>query len=148
MEIKAKYFPYPVLSKQTADYQTATFDTDVYFEYKAHKIELKLTAVLQTDGLNNLIKDQEAQIIFHIECPTTSFRKVFPLTGTSERIVLIDEEDLNGKVEIATFVVATKSIVNFSDPDFDELFKPYQFDFDIGAILAIGNQFNLFVNKN
>ena len=98
MEIKAKYFPYPVLSKQTADYQTATFDTDVYFEYKAHKIELKLTAVLQTDGLNNLIKDQEAQIIFHIECPTTSFRKVFPLTGTSERIVLIDEEDLNGKV--------------------------------------------------
>lgn len=146
MEFSEKNFPYPVLSKNSDDYRDSWFTTEVNYYINGTKIVFNLEYDLNSNGLSKLLNEGKVGVVFHIECPRTSYRKAIIAHSINE-IHEIEETLLNGKVEVATFIVAEKSIRDYSDDSLNELLRSYSFDFDIGSILAIGNQFNFLIKK-
>lgn len=140
MEIKSKLYPYPVLSEYSNDYRRCKFHVVVREsvvntpEGKQHQIDFK--TILTSNGLLSLIQEKKACYAFHLECSQTSFRKVIQSFSGNETYLLKDE-DLNGRLEISCFIVATEDIKGYSSPEFHHSYKNIKgFDIDEGCILA------------
>lgn len=146
MDVKLRNFPYPIISDKVGDYSSNLFQTDVLFTQEGQVIKFDFQYKLNNTSLLKLIRESEAKVIFHVECSGTSFRKIYELVGEKKQFA-IDARNLNGKVEISSFIVATKKIVNFSDDDFSNIFKGFTFDFEVGSILGVGNQFAILIEK-
>lgn len=146
MEFSRKNFPYPVLAINSDDYKDSWFTTDVNFVLDGTKIAFKFEYDLNNNGLTRLVQEGKASVVFHMECPRTSYRKALRVHSNSE-VHEIEETLLNGKLEVSTFIVAVENITNYSDDSLDEMLRAYSFDFEVGSILAVGNQFNFLINK-
>lgn len=146
VEFNNKNFPYPVLTKNSDDYVNSEFSTVVDYELIDTKIKFKLNYLIENKELTDLLSEGKISVIYHIECPQTSFRKAIKVQSKYETHE-INETFLNGKVEVSTFIAVTEPIVDYSNSSFNEMFRSYLFDFEIGSILAIGNQYNFLINK-
>lgn len=147
MEFRTKTFPYPLLEKDSTDYKSSFLNISMEYGRYGSDIEMTFGAKLENEELMDLFQNNSIAITIHIECPATSYRKVFPLDKKMVATIKIPEEILNGKVEISSFIVAITEIKNYSSKDFEDFLKGYTFDFEIGAILGVGNQFSLLINK-
>ncbi|EOS7890608.1 hypothetical protein ED221_RS01780 [Enterococcus hirae] len=147
MEFRTKTFPYPLLEKDSTDYKSSFLNISMEYGRYGSDIEMVFEAKLENEELIELFQNNSIAITVHIECPATSYRKVFLLDKEMTATIKIPEEILNGKVEISSFIVAITEIKNYSSKDFEDFLKGYTFDFEIGAILGVGNQFSLLINK-
>jgi hypothetical protein len=78
MHIKAKLYPYPVLTDFNDDYVDSNFDMDVSIEKSPTKITLSINTLLENKGVKNLIKENLAKDSLMLKkvwileyCPTT-----------------------------------------------------------------------------
>lgn len=147
MEFREKNFPYPFLAKDSSDYKSSSLVVDMEQKRYGFEIEMFFEAVLNNNELIKLLQMGLITIAIHIECPATSFRKAFYLKKSLTTTIKINEKDLNGKVEISSFIIAIKPIRDYTSDDFDDFLKGYSFDFEVGAILGVGDQFSLLINK-
>lgn len=146
MQLRSKYFTYPVISEDTFFYENSFFTSSVEQTLDGYNIKLKLKATLINPELEDMVKTEDVLYAHHIECTQTCFRKVV-LTNESEKEFILRDGDVNGLVQICSFLVANKDINKYSNNLFSSDFRGFRFDIEKGCIMAVGNQVNLRINK-
>ncbi|MDY2912937.1 MAG: hypothetical protein SOT58_12975 [Agathobacter sp.] len=146
MQLRSKYFTYPVITEDADFYVDSSFTSDVEQKIDGYNIRLVLKANLVNPELEKMLLTEDVMVAHHIECTQTCFRKVVLTNELSKECVLRDGE-INGLVQICTFLVANKNLEKYSNSLFAQDFRGFRFDIDRGCILAVGNQVNLRVNK-
>lgn len=147
MQIKNKYYPYPVIAAGNDSYEDATFTSDADYAIDAHNVKLTLCAETDNQLLNDMIKNGSVKYAHHIECQQTCFRK---LVLTDEKIheEIIHESLLNGIVQVCTFLMADEDLVGYANSNFAKDYRGIKFNLDRGCVMAIGSQINIAINKD
>ncbi len=146
MQIRNKYYPYPVIIEGGDYYVDSEFTTSFNQTMEGYNIKLDLKAILKNDELERLLKTRDVEIVHHIECPQTCYRKIKRTYEYDDTHVLEDSE-VNGVVQICSFLVATRNLDKYSNEKFASDYKGFKFNIEKGCILAVGNQYNLRINK-
>ena len=147
MQIKNKYYPYPVIAAGNDSYEDATFTSDADYAMDAHNVKLILCAETDNQMLNEMIKSGSVKYAHHIECQQTCFRKLV-LTDEKVHEEIIHESLLNGIVQICTFLMANEDLVGYANPNFAKDYRGIKFNLDKGCVMAIGSQVNITINKD
>lgn len=146
MQIKNKYYPYPVIAYGNDSYDGSEFVTDANYAHDAHNIKFQLEAVLTDECLSAMITEGCVKYAHHIECQQTCFRTLV-LTDKASDEFKVHESKINGLVQICSFLMADQDIPNYSNPSFSRDYKGFKFNIDRGCVLAIGSQVNMIINK-
>ena len=146
MQIKNKYYPYPVIAAGNDSYEDATFTSDADYAMDAHNVKLILCAETDNQMLNEMIKGGSVKYAHHIECQQTCFRKLV-LTDEKVHEEIIHESLLNGKVQICTFLMANEDLAGYANPNFAKDYRGIKFNLDRGCVMAIGSQIDININK-
>lgn len=146
MQLRSKYYTYPVLSAGTDAYSNSTFTSDVDQCVDGYNIKLVMRAEVHNAKLEEMLAAGDITVVHHIECPKTCYRQI---VKTDEKIkeFLIRDTDINGQIQICTFLVALKDIEKYTNDDFSSDYKGIKFKIDKGCILGVANQVSFNVNK-
>lgn len=134
-----RLFTYPVLAEGRDDYKTCKFSAEVKTSTDAAD-DLVFDVKLSTDcaELNRLIARGDAEYLFHVECPTTVYRKIFT-HADGEFVCKIPLRDVKDKLYCVAFIVLRRDVKNFFCDDWNEDFDGLSFDMQKGSILAYQN---------
>lgn len=147
MQIKNKYYPYPVIAAGNDSYEDTSFTSDADYAIDAHNVKLVLCAETDNQMLNDMIKQGSVKYAHHIECQQTCFRKLV-LTDEKMHEEIIHESMLNGLVQVCTFLMANEDLVGYANPNFTKDYRGIKFNLDRGCVMAIGSQINITINKD
>ena len=147
MQIKNKYYPYPVIAAGNDSYEDATFTSDADYAIDAHNVKLILCAETNNQMLTDMIKNGSVKYAHHIECQQTCFRKLI-LTDEKVHEEIIHESLLNGIVQVCTFLMANEDLTGYANPNFAKDYRGIKFNLDRGCVMAIGSQINISINKD
>ncbi|QNH54748.1 hypothetical protein H1B31_01950 [Selenomonas timonae] len=147
MEIKYRLYPYPVLSTYSDDYQSGKFNAVIEPRKEGYHLRVDFTAELTNDALKKLIRSGQAKYVYHMECAQTGFRKVFQ-TGEVIASELLSDKNLNGTLQICSFIVAVEDIQGYSSEDFHEDYRGISFDIEAGCIMASGKMVAVHISKD
>ena len=146
MQIKNKYYPYPVIAYGNDSYENTSFLTDANYEQNAHNLIFTFEAELGNEKLLDMIAAGQVKYAHHIECQQTCFRKLI-LTDKSTEKIAVHENEVNGLVQICSFLMADQDISKYENLAFSKDYRGFKFDIDRGCIMAIGNQVNINIDK-
>ena len=146
MELKYKIFPYPVIANYLNDYKNAKFEVEITVNRDGKNVEFVISDKLENEEIDKMIKNGLLKMVSHFECSKTGYRKVFDIRDNNK--VIIHESQLNGKLQICTFVITANKINGYTNKDFHDDFRGMKFDFEAGSILGIANQIDFNVEKN
>lgn len=146
MQIRNKYYPYPVIAYGNDSYDGSEFVSDANYAHDAHNIKFQLEAVLTDDCLSAMIANGQVKYAHHIECQQTCFRTLI-VTDRASYEFKVHESKINGLVQICSFLMTDQDIQNYSNPSFSRDYKGFKFNIDRGCVLAIGSQVNMIINK-
>lgn len=146
MQLRSKYYTYPVITEDADFYEDSSFTSGVEQVLDGYNIKLKLKAELINPELEEMLKKEEVLIAHHIECTQTCFRRLV-LTNENVKECILKDGEVNGVVQVCTFLVANKYIEKYSNKLFAPDFRGFRFDIERGCIMAVGNQINLRINK-
>ena len=148
MRIKAKLYPYPLLEScfGQEDYIDSKFNILVDYSNKESNVQLTFTAVLDNVELKKLIQEGKATYAVHVECPLTSYRKLFRIKDSF--ILNLDANEIEGLLQICTFIIAEKDLINYSNKNFNEDYLGISFNIEKGNVLAIGDSFDIDIHKS
>jgi hypothetical protein len=135
-----------VITEDADFYEESSFTSDVEQVLDGYNIKLKLKAELINPELEEMLKKEEVLIAHHIECTQTCFRRLV-LTNENVKECILRDGEVNGVVQVCTFLVANKYIEKYSNKLFAPDFRGFRFDIERGCIMAVGNQINLRINK-
>lgn len=149
MNITNRLFTYPVLCNEKDDYVASIFDATLSTEGSVvNSLRLNFHFEMDNKEIRQTMLDKKAEYVVHIECPTTSFRKTVSSEICSDVEYFIPYRELNGKLELVAFVLATQNIDNFVSDDWNDDFAGLQFDIPKGSILAFCNLPDLIISKD
>jgi len=146
MQLRSKYYTYPVITEDTDFYEESLFMSDVEQELDGYNIKLKLKAELVNPELEEMLKKEDVMFAHHIECTQTCFRRLI-LTNENVKECILRDGEVNGVVQVCSFLVANKNIDKYSNKLFAPDFRGFRFDIERGCIMAVGSQINLRINK-
>lgn len=146
MEIRARLYPYPVLSSDTDDYTRSSFSFDVTATQQVREVCLNISISLENEELQRRIDKNEAEFLIHIECSRTSYREAI-VTSDTNISKLVTDKKLHGNVSVCVFIVASKDIQDYTNANFNEDYEGMTFDVEKGGILAVGGQWSVQVKK-
>lgn len=149
MNITNRLYSYPVLCYEKDDYYDSVFDATLDTSHSTvNSLLIKLHFELKNKEIRSLMLNKKAEFAMHIECPTTSFRTTISSEIRSDIEYPIPYRNLNGKVELVAFVLATENIEGFVSEDWNEDFEGLKFDIPKGSILAFYNLPDLIISKD
>ena len=105
MQIKNKYYPYPVIAAGNDSYEDASFTSDADYAIDAHHVKLILCAETDNQMLNEMIEKGSVRYAHHIECQQTCFRKLV-LTDEKNHEEIINFYSLLALGVLTVWVVA------------------------------------------
>ena len=146
MQLRSKYYTYPVITEDADFYEDSLFSSDVEQLLDGYNVKLKLKAELVNPELEEMLKREEVMFAHHIECTQTCFRRLI-LTNETEKECILRDGEVNGVVQVCSFLVANKNIEKYSNKLFAPDFRGFRFDIERGCIMAVGSQINLRINK-
>ena len=146
MQLRNKYFPYPVIVENGEYYVNSKFTSIVGQAIEGYDITLTFDVVLENNELDTMLKNEDVIIVHHVECPQTCLRRIVRTTNYHHKYTLRDAE-VNGTVQVCTFLVADKNLDKYTNSLFSSDYKGFKFNIEKGCVLAIGNQYNLTINK-
>lgn len=146
MLLRNKYYPYPVIIEGGDYYINSSFDAEVEQELEGYNVKLLFKAELRNEEIQDLLDAGMVEIVYHIECPQTCFRTCFRARDKVSSYLLKDTE-VNGNVQVCSFVVAKKNIDKYTNRSFSADYAGFRFDIEKGCVMAIGSQLNVRVNK-
>ena len=152
MKSSNRLYPFPVLNngddyKDSSSFNTTADVLVINQKNGATALELQLKSELKDDVLEQLLKDKQVSYVYVIECSQTAKR--FQIESTDTEIVYrIDEKDINGKVDISPFIVATENIKGYTNPNFNEDYDGSAFNIEKGWRLGIDNPITVTVEKD
>ena len=141
-----RLFPYPILNSDKSLNQFPKNKFQGLFETESDESDLIFKNAhyeLNNEYLQKLIKNKKAKCVLYVECPSTRFRRLFELSSkpTEIRIPLYD---LNGQVQVCTYVYANQNIKPYSPEGIDEIYGDFRnFEVEKYDILAI-DEYNRF----
>lgn len=141
-----RFFTYPVLSNEKACYVNSSFNSEVESSLEGYNLKLVLKAHLKNKELEAMLDENTVMIVHHIECPQTCFRDIVK-TEKYEISICLSDSQVNGLVQVCSFLVANKDIPKYSNSFLANEYKGFKFDIQRGCIMAIGNQFDVRVEK-
>ena len=146
MHIKAKLYPYPVLADFNNDYCDSNFNIETSISINSNEVIASMKPQLNNDGILDLILNNKAKFMMHIECSLTCFRKVIeiPYDGLEYSI---SAEKIEGPMSFCPFIIAIEDIPNYSNKKLNKDYNGLTFDFEKGNILAIGKEIQLRIEK-
>mgnify|MGYP001106733400 CR=1 FL=1 len=146
MQLRNRYYPYPVIVEVGDYYENSKFSSSVNQEMEGYDAKITITVELNDTLLLQKIEQGEVVYAHHIECPQTCYRRVIK---TKEKVkdILLKDKDVNGIVQICSFVIAEKDIDKYTNESFAADYRGWKFNIEKGCILAIGNQYNVRINK-
>ena len=148
MRTRNKCYPYPVLTPYGDSYlKTSLFKVDRKTEKDGYTFRIILHPYVEDDGLRGLLKADEAELIYHIECPLSGYRKIFASKYTEDYVYQVPGKEISGRVQITPMIVAKKDISDFSLPTFAKDLKGMSFRVNMGDVLAAADTINLNVAK-
>ena len=135
-----RLFPYPVLNsdKVLSAYSKSDFHVDYEAAQEGNDYLFKgARYILTSDYLQKLIDEGKAKVVLFVECSSARFRKVYELHLEPVEI-RIPLDELNEKVSVSGYIVATKDIYPFSPSDLDESYGGFtDFTVEKDDVLAI-----------
>lgn len=146
MLLKSKYFTYPVISLKNDFYTDSYFESDIESNFEGYNIYLSLKIKLKNRELEEMLEKEKIIIVHHIECSQTCFRKILK-TKKKEEILTLKDSQINGIVQVCSFLVANENISQYSNELLKKEYKGFKFDIEKGCIMAIANQVNLRIKK-
>ena len=146
MNIEYRLYPYPVLTYFSDDYINSSFTSNLKVGRKGENIIFHLTANTDDEKLLKLIEDEYAEFVFHIECPSTSYRTIIKSKLGFENVP-IHESLLNNKINICFFIIVKKDIKNYTNKNFNDDYQDISFNLEKANILAIAKPFNIEIEK-
>ena len=135
-----RLFPYPVLNSDKSLNQfpknkfLGVFDT----EYDEADLIIKNSHYeLDNEYIKRLVKSNKAICVLYIECPSTRFRRIYELNDKPKDI-RIPLYDLNGQVQICSYIYANQNIKPYCPEGIDEIYGGFtNFEVEKYDILAI-----------
>lgn len=147
MRTTYRNYPYPVLAFFNNDYPNNSFSYEIKSNSDNNKFKIEIDFNLNCKTLNNMINNDLACFLIHIECPKTRFRNIYTTTD-SKKEILIDGGNLNNKVEIVVSVISTSKNDSFTSNEFNAIFGTNEFSIVSGDILAIAPDCILTIEKD
>lgn len=148
MIIKKRYYPYPVLTPYSDDYIKSEFKIESIEQgQEVNDYIFRINLYLNNKTILDLIGSNRAEYVIHVECPRTSFRKVYS-SNSNEIKIKIREYEIDGRVEIICFVIAKQNILNYRNNLFHRDYGDLDFNIERGQFIAISNPANLDIIKD
>lgn len=145
MHIGKRLFPYPILNSERLFSQFKQSLFSLQYEEEIDKDNSlysfkNVRCVLENDYLKTLVSEGKANIVCVIECAPTMFRRTYNL-GLEPKDIKVSLMNLNGKVSVSAFIVATENISNYKCDDFLDDYDGYAFSVEKHDILAVDDGF-------
>lgn len=138
MNIKTKSYPNPVLGNGN-DYRISIDPKKIvnFSPLEKDKDNFYSTVSLNLDDetIINLIKEKKAAFFCDIDCVKTNYRTSEYAFGKQIRLT-IPRNKVVDNVDVNCYIVAMKPIVDFTHPDFNEMFEGVLCDLEEGDFLA------------
>ena len=147
MEIRNRLFPYPLLCDETDDYEEEELNVTSSTREGINDISVLVSFNLQNQEMLDLIRMVYAEYVLHLECSSTSFRKVIR-SDVSEIAYSIPKSRVNVEVTVLALVVAKRRIENFISDSLNEDYEGESITFEKASILAYKNLPRIYVYKN
>ena len=139
--------PYPVLAPYRDDFQGSQIATTIDAHMTTEKLTLKVDFTLDDPTLLDLIEADMANYAVHVECGSTSYRRIF--RGTSPHFEEeVPSEQLANDFDVSSFIVAICDISNYKSASFHPDYSENAFEIYRGNILAIGDCVNVTINDD
>ena len=141
-----KFFPYPVLNNNSEDFRTSKIEFQ-YTQIKTSIFLLHCKLILKNATIKKLLEEKKAIILVNIECLKTRYRvsKVFDKYDFE---IEVAEKYLEDKVQVASMIIATQDIPDYTNIDFVDELKDEVFYIKKNAILAFGDDLIFDVERN
>lgn len=136
MKIQPRSFPYPVLSKFSDDITPNGFEVDLNVIPSISHFKLEYSVRFDSLSFHELIDQEKATLVIHIECQSNFYRKIFrnnKLAG----IISIPTPELTGRVEVTFMVVANQDLPEYKIKGFHEDYKEFDFHIKRAELLAL-----------
>lgn len=146
MQLRNKIYPYPVITEGGDYYKNSTFTSSVSQALEGYDIKVSISVNLNDEKLSSMVSNGDLLYVHHFECPQTCYRRIVKTRDDNVDVLLKDSE-VNGIVQICSFVVAAKDIEKYTNDSFSQDYMGWKFNIDKGCIMAIGKQYDLRVNK-
>jgi hypothetical protein len=148
MKLEKGVFSYPVLRPENSDVK-GTFENAIERSPNREKDKFVITSKisLSNETLENCLKKGSAVYVLHVECGTTRYRQSFQLKGNVESIE-INGGDLDGKVDLNTFIVAAQDFPNYRNAESHEDYRYQSFELQRGQMLALTRRWQFDANKD
>lgn len=138
MRIRNSISPYPILFDYRDDYIGSSFRANIEAAEKFNDVNIHVQFILQDDMIKQLIQENKAAYMVHIECPTLSLRKRYECSD-EDFDIFINMSELGSTIEICTFIVTSEDLKGYSNPHFHPDYSSVPgFDLKKGQVLAIG----------
>lgn len=139
MEIKNRLFPYPVLCEENDDYIDCSFSISMSLKEELKDLVFDLDVSIENnEELSWLVRDGKVNVIVHVECSNTSFRRLYTINGT-KKTIRIPKEKVNVEVALLGAIVANEGIKKYRNSKLNEDYSGEVINFPKGAILAYYN---------
>lgn len=137
MQIRPRSYPHPVLAHFSDDIVNSVFQPVV--TVKGNKNAYAFDAIFKTNNtdLLDLIAQEKAQYAVHVECTQTRYRDVFK-SKTEKLSFEVPAAMLDGRVEVTSFILASKAIDNYRNDNFHPDYANLTFRVRKADTLAVG----------
>lgn len=142
-----RFYTYPVLGSKFNSYEKSRFTNDVSEGISGSDLALLFEAKTDNAELEKLIQEGKAAYAHHIECSNTCYRKA--LTTKESRFEYhININEIEGKLSINSFIIATTDLERYTNTDFSDDYKGFSFTIAQGSVMAIGDEIIIDINKS
>jgi hypothetical protein len=141
-------FPYPVLNSETSDYKQGNFSISLRIEEVPDKGRLKIDyeVSLEEAALVKEVQHKTAIVGIFITCLDTFYNRITTLDGMNGSIEF-PAGTLRGRTSVKPLLCAVQKISSYSNNNLNEEYGNNTWDFQPGAILAIGNELVINVGR-
>lgn len=149
MKIKKTAYPHPVLAEFNDDYKNSFFKATLLEATPRNEgiVEFKVKYELNNTRLQELINNNEAIFVTHVECSSSMYRDAFETTD-SELTFCIPQKKLTKQVDVSFMVVANTNIIDYENELLHEDYNSLTLTFKKGTYLAVSPGVSLPIEKD
>lgn len=108
-------FPHPILIDNGSDYIRCSFELsepeNIRIEGDNLCFDIKYN--LESEGLNDLLREEKAKVIIKIYSPKTAYRDIFTFSNSSTLNIHVPKNNIAEKIEILGSIIANQQIEDF-----------------------------------
>ncbi len=145
MKLLNRSYPHPVVGNivnGSPDVPGAQFQAPISQSADRQQIYLEITPVCSSAVLCEMMENETAKMVLHVECSNTVYRKAFTFSSLQEQNFGIRADLLNGAVEVNVFIVAAKDLYGYQVDGASDDYGNAAFALKKGDVLAVSPPFH------